>query len=318
MARCIICVSEKRDDEFSDEHVFPEAIGGRIVVRTVCKPCNDRLGNTIDHCLTNHWLVQGQRMLLKLPGKTGQIPNPLERGVMKDDPTQKVLYKMDGNGMPKELYTVPSVQRTPKGDGTEEITIRIDKKDAAKLPDIVNKMRARAGQPPMTAEEIEAAQTASKIEKPWMSMQIAIDVVEYKRAIVKIAYELACKWLGDAFVDDPMAAQFRACLLDDDDDWASKERVRNAINLIDDKPEYPFWHDGTKSHLAFIMAVKHEIYVYVRIFELFEGKLLVTNCGDRYPGFEGMFLSNNPGTGAVREVALVEEFDRLGDDAVPH
>ena len=101
MARCIICLTETPDAELTDEHIFPEAIGGRIVIGSVCKPCNDKLGNTIDHRLTEHWLVQGQRMLLKLPGKTGQIPNPLERGVMRDEPSQKLIYKMDANGLPK-------------------------------------------------------------------------------------------------------------------------------------------------------------------------------------------------------------------------
>lgn len=315
MARCIICLKEKSAAEFTDEHVFPEAIGGRVVVQTVCKPCNDRLGNTIDHCLTDHWLVQGQRMLLKLPGKTGHIPNPIERGAMKDDPSHKLLYKMDANGVPKELHTVTSVERTQSGDGTERIAIRIDKKNGPKLAAMVNKMRARAGQPPMTDAEIEAAQVVTRVEKPWMEMRVAIDVVEYKRAIVKIAYELACMWLGDAYLDDPTAAQLRGCLLDDD--WSSKQRVRGVIDLIGEKPEYPFWHDGTRSHLAFAMPTEDGICIYVRVFELFEGRLLVSENKDRYAGFEGRFLSNNPVTGVLREVDLVEEFARLGNEALP-
>ena len=316
MARCIICLTETPDAELTDEHIFPEAIGGRIVIGSVCKPCNDKLGNTIDHRLTDHWLVQGQRMLLKLPGKTGQIPNPLERGVMRDEPSQKLIYKMDANGLPKELYTVPSVERIPGDDGRETVAIRIDKSDAPKLLGMVNKIRARAGQPPMTQAEIDAAQVVTKVEKPWMHMRLGIDVVEYKRAIIKIAYELAWRWLGDAYLDDPMAAQIRACLLDGEG-WSAKELVRGEIDFVGEKPTYPFWHDGTKSHLAFSMAVPEGIVVYVRVFELFEGKILVSESPARYGDFEGKFLRNDPVTGNVREVDLVDEFARLGDDAVP-
>jgi hypothetical protein len=39
--RCIICLESK---PLTDEHLIPEAIGGRLAVRFLCKPCNDRMG----------------------------------------------------------------------------------------------------------------------------------------------------------------------------------------------------------------------------------------------------------------------------------
>ena len=235
---------------------------------------------------------------------------------MRDDPSQKLIYKVDANGVPKELYTVTSVKRVSSGDGRETISIRIDKSDAPKLLGMVNKMRARAGQPPMTQAEIDAAQIVTKVEKPWVHMQVGIDITEYKRAIIKIAYELACRWLGEAYLDDPMAAVIRECLLDGEG-WSAKERVRGEVGLVGEKPVYPFWHDGTKSHIAFSMAVPEGIVVYVRVFELFEGKILVSELPARYGSFEGKFLRNDPVAGEVREVDLVDEFARLGDEALP-
>jgi hypothetical protein len=38
---------------------------------------------------------------------------------------------------------------------------------------------------------------------------ISSDVVLYRRAILKIAYELAWLWLGDASLDDPTASDLR-------------------------------------------------------------------------------------------------------------
>jgi hypothetical protein len=39
--RCIICLETKL---LTDEHIIPKAIGGRLAVRFLCKPCNDRMG----------------------------------------------------------------------------------------------------------------------------------------------------------------------------------------------------------------------------------------------------------------------------------
>jgi hypothetical protein len=41
----LACLSER---EPSEEHVFPAAIGGTLVIDRVCKPCNDRLGANVD------------------------------------------------------------------------------------------------------------------------------------------------------------------------------------------------------------------------------------------------------------------------------
>lgn len=43
--KCILCLGEKL---LTDEHVIPEAIGGRLVVKFLCKSCNDRLGHAVD------------------------------------------------------------------------------------------------------------------------------------------------------------------------------------------------------------------------------------------------------------------------------
>lgn len=40
-SRCIICLESK---PLTNEHLIPQAIGGRLAVRFLCKPCNDRMG----------------------------------------------------------------------------------------------------------------------------------------------------------------------------------------------------------------------------------------------------------------------------------
>src|SRR5687767_787914 len=115
--RCIFCRFDKPDHQFSIEHVFPESLGGTLTTADVCKDCNDRLGHSVDTTLTQHKLIQMARMTLGLAGKTGQVPNPIERGVLRDDPDHKLVYKVDPAASPTQLYTVPRVTRNAADDG---------------------------------------------------------------------------------------------------------------------------------------------------------------------------------------------------------
>lgn len=46
---CIICHQDNQ--ELSDEHVIPEAIGGYYHIYNVCKDCNSKLGDHVDNLL---------------------------------------------------------------------------------------------------------------------------------------------------------------------------------------------------------------------------------------------------------------------------
>ena len=46
---CIICHQDNQ--ELSDEHVIPEAIGGYYHIYNVCKDCNSKLGDHVDKLL---------------------------------------------------------------------------------------------------------------------------------------------------------------------------------------------------------------------------------------------------------------------------
>jgi len=302
-------LSEK--DKFSEEHVFPEAVGGRFVIRTVCKPCNDKLGNQVDHLLTDHWFVQAQRMLFNLPGKSGQVPNPLERGTLEDDPSQKLVYMMGDEGKPARLHTVQSVKRTPGLDGKEIVEIRLDQSDVARLPTIVNTIRDRAGLPQLSAEEIDKAKTVHSVPSPWVHVNAGIDIPKYRRAILKIVYEMAAYWLGEDYLDDPIAARMRTALFAPmSDDWGQKHGLQGFIDICPPTPRYPMWSDETKSHIAFSFAVSQGIALYVRVFETFEAQILVTEDVAKFSSRPNMFLAIDPKAGSVRESVLEEEFDR--------
>ena len=51
--KCIICKKDKQKEDFNEEHVFPESIGGEYKIHTVCKECNSHFGKTIDNKFIN-------------------------------------------------------------------------------------------------------------------------------------------------------------------------------------------------------------------------------------------------------------------------
>ncbi len=66
--RCIFCLEERAP---SDEHVFPEAIGGTLKIDRVCKSCNGRLGSDVDVLLTDHGLILMKRDMLGMQDSNG-------------------------------------------------------------------------------------------------------------------------------------------------------------------------------------------------------------------------------------------------------
>lgn len=311
---CIMCLADRPESDFNDEHVFPESIGGNFIVRTVCTNCNSVLGTTVDVDLTDHFLVQGERMLLNIPGKSGHVPNPLERGTLVDDPTHKIISVLSADGKPIELHTVTGVNRKKNTDGSETISIHVDRSEEDNLPQIVNKIRVRAGLPPLSIDEIRSLQVQQTLPNPWANIQAKIDLIRYHRAIVKIAYELAYHWLGPAYLGDPFSTRLRQLLFDkgNPNDWSNKYKVPGNIAFIDGNSQYPFWMDRTKSHIGMLMSTGGRICAYVRIFELMEGIVQISASAHLYPTFSGMFISTNPKTGDRRESSLSDEIARIG------
>jgi hypothetical protein len=121
--RCIFCLNER---EPSVEHVFPDAIGGTLVIDRVCKPCNDWLGTNIDALLTDHVLVLAKRNQLGITNRDGKSPtwhDVFGIATMANDPDQRVKMIQDektGQIKPTLLYRE---LRTTTEDGKETISV---------------------------------------------------------------------------------------------------------------------------------------------------------------------------------------------------
>lgn len=61
--RCIYCNEQKPSDEFSLEHIFPDAMGGNVCpdlfkTRDVCRRCNSIMGLFVDGSVIKSWLAK--------------------------------------------------------------------------------------------------------------------------------------------------------------------------------------------------------------------------------------------------------------------
>jgi hypothetical protein len=308
--KCIICAEDKSEESFTKEHVFPESIGGTLTV-DACRSCNPYLGHNIDSHLANHPFVQLARLHLKLPGKKGEIPNPLERGTVSNDPGQKVQFRFV-KGEPKGLYFIPRIKREMKDQNIETVEVRVAEEDRDTIPDIINKMITRSGLTPLLKEEIESKIVADRIPLPEICVPMKVDVIWYHRALLKIAYELAHHWLGPSYFTDPVGEALRAHLNDRTLNVGSPKTiaVRAQIGF---GPGFalPLWNNEPNAHIAIMKVAGSGIIGLIRVFQVFNAAITVSETASLYPLFVDKFLLIDPSTGTTRQTDLDTELLRV-------
>jgi hypothetical protein len=281
--KCIFCLEER---ESSLEHVFPDAIGGTWTTDRVCKPCNDWLGSNVDGELTDHPGMLMKRFLLGIKNRDGSMP-PFERifrgGVLANDREQRVTLQLDkktGELVPKIIH---QSTRTTLEDGREVIEVKVDASQAGELEKIIKRTRKREGLPPLSEEQLTAAVEAAKnnmvsVEKPEVFHQLKIDFKSFRPAILKIIYEAAFIWLGDAYLEDPIAAVLRKAILEKTEDG-----VKGQLMFGDVPPFDKLFKDSPNSLIALSTRAGPAIVVAARILDLMSGLIVVTEHPNRYP-----------------------------------
>ncbi len=216
---CIFCM--KRDP--SVEHVFPLAIGGRLKTERVCEQCNSPLGSRVDSALCDFLAIRQRRADLRLAGNTGKPPGLFElltgeaKLVSEDGGRVRTAFdEATGSLIQTRLYSARDIV-TPDGQKIRQITI--DAKDKDQIPTIIQRERRRHGLPPLSDAELAIAAsnyTASTVEPVLIQKDINVRFAFLRQAMFKIAYELAFLWLGDEYLDDPLAAELRKAICSED------------------------------------------------------------------------------------------------------
>lgn len=311
--KCIICLNEKPCQSFAKEHVFPEAIGGCYVINSVCRDCNSTFGYTVDAELSNCFLIQSNRLLLNVKGKKKKgkakgPPNPIQEGKLANDQNQAVSYKVNAEGRPESIHTQPSFSEGEDEHGNKILSIKVDAADEGTLTQKVNKTLTRKGFQPLSGEEIEARKEREVILEPRVNIEKSINLLHGQRAVMKIAYELACETLGKQYLQDPTAELIRNYILDDSplESLSSKYEIPGEIGPVSECLSIPLFRGKNKPHIALLMRDGPRICAYVRIFEAIEGKLLITGQADKYAGFEDTVVCNDPVSKKYRRTEFAE------------
>lgn len=198
---CIICRKLKKENEFSDEHVIPESIGGYYHIYTVCRDCNSKLGQRVDSAIVNHSLTKFHRYLYNLAGKSGKIPSPFSsnNSTLCDDPTQKVKISTNNIG-DMDCYFIPKISTIDDILSTGEISITLDKRDESKIEPILNGLSKRLNIP---LDELKQDLIISQHKAPiHIRDTITINTLNFKIGLLKIAYEFAVDSIPEYYMDE--------------------------------------------------------------------------------------------------------------------
>lgn len=203
---CIFCCKDRKP---SREHVVPEFAGGGLVIKDVCKVCNEKMGSDFEGPLSHSVLFRLARYLYKIEGKSSSPINPFPgTGTAMDG--SKV--RLDEDGVP---YLVPQVEETDLGEKTVKLSLKLDISDRCRLPKILEaKIRrvAKKKWPHMGANEVDdlVAKTVESIpsefeinsSRPSIRFHEHVDFNHLILLMMKICFEITFHHHGRAVVAD--------------------------------------------------------------------------------------------------------------------
>jgi hypothetical protein len=153
----------------------------------------------------------------------------------------------------------------------------------------------------------EAKAQMGTINQPYVRHDLNADVIDYHKAILKITYELAWLWLGETYLDDPVAIRLRRKILENSD-----EEIHSFIQIGTLAPFDKMWADEPDALLALGQTSGGAIVISVRIFDVLSGYAVVSYESARYPSLiEGRFFCCDPQTRKTRDTTLSEEVSRI-------
>lgn len=318
--RCIFCLEEKPP---SLEHIIPLSLGGSVVTDRVCKECNSFLGSNIDAPLIEFLPIMNRRAELRLAGNSGRVPAPLEMLLGRNqelvgETVQRVRAVSDPVTGMIQHRLIHSSKEVELPDGTTALQISVDASDRDQIPLIIQRARKRKGLQPLS-DEMMAAELAKlevkTIENPVIKVSLNVDFSMLRHAMLKMAYEFAFIWIGDEYLDDPIASELREAIMSTDQH--STDAIRAVSGPAEESPAFNFWTPHPSHHLAFANAIQGSIHVAVRIFDVLAVAVPVTNQAAKYVrspngGDKLRFVAMDATNKNLVNTTLMEELLRIG------
>lgn len=286
---CIICKKDKQEEDFNEEHVFPESIGGKYKIRTVCKECNSHFGKTIDNKFINSGVIRALNHILKIENKNGKVV-PYFKDTVVDPKNNsirlKTFFDNKGNLKDTEFETTihGNIVRFDEGKSLNtllsELTI-LYKKGKFPFPKEIENEEDKEKYFLKFKEEIK-----EKFERKEFTSSkdpIEQDSVTSGDEIIfeslKISYELTHEILGERYFNDSLCEVFRKYLIKGklDGDFEKKinfkgirESIKNANNF----------------HYFALIKINNTLFSSVILYDTFISIFMVSEDASKY-GLKG-------------------------------
>ena len=303
--RCIICHTD--NSELSDEHVFPDAIGGGYHIYTVCKKCNSFLGEAVDNPLTDHIIIKLFREDYKLAGKTGKIPSFLLDSEIqnKDNPEEKMKFYIDENNELKLKY-LPNTKEVIDENGNTKFEVKVDYSDKDRLAKIQEKKIDRYQKKGFSANLSKPEIVSQK--GMTIQSELKFDLLKYRIGLLKIAYESMCDFFPE-YENDIYGLQISDILRK-----ARYEDVNNFVNIgngFEDNELFRiikiFPVDLSNKHtIFFIFFEQAGLYCFISLFDTI--KVGVKMSDKNYIGYGSViFITNDYVTKSIEKYSFTQK-----------
>ena len=283
----MLCIFCSKDRPPSLEHVFSLAIGGTVTTDRVCRQCNSTLGSRVDAALNDFLPIRTRRATLGLVGHGREPPSQFE--ILFGDHKligpaanriRTKLNKATGKLDIRQLHHAADVV-LPDGKKVRQITI--DARDRDQIPKIIKRERKRHGLPSLSEEMLAAEAekfTVNTVESPLVLVNISVSFAYLRHAMIKIAYELAFLWLGEAYLSDPLAIELREAICKED--LASTDELVGYVGEAQPCTAFNFWTPHEAHHLAYSSVVADTVVVAVRVFDIYAAAIVISREPGRY------------------------------------
>lgn len=288
---CIFCLKEKPPRSDGGEHVVPKGLGGSFTIDRVCLDCDNYLGGKVDRTLQEQNDLKIRRIELQLRGQRGEIPDlyrdAIGKAVIPDEtrPQFRLRVKRQGNG-DVGLKVEPYIEflTTSEPDGRTRIEVKhchLDPGDLDKGTALIRRALQEKG---IGDEQTVAAVVSSLIptlepveEALPIRLPFLVNTGGHQLGIVKIAYEMAWFWLGDEWLDDPVAQAMRAVL------WGDSAHFANVlVAIFEPKGRFELAKEADTHHVILTLPGSDRTVVVVRLFDAHMVSVRVSATPERY------------------------------------
>jgi hypothetical protein len=148
MPRCLFCLTEA--DKLTDEHVFPAALGGNLVVKNAtCAACNNGFSKAFEQFIANR--LTHFRRVLSIKDRRGDVPK-IEVTIEVDGEKRKAWLMPDGSTVLK-----PHVSEVSKDGIAERIFENLPEEEKESLRRVAQEKGWKLIEEPSPGGEVEAS-----------------------------------------------------------------------------------------------------------------------------------------------------------------